>query len=162
MCQARPQARARAWPQAGFELGRGGISTLPRRSRAVRDSAMANVCWRDPSAPVLVDADGPMLDRDGAFTDLMTRATPDAADLRARHVSIVKHAHRESVGVVIEDDGVGFDVRAVLGGPVQNRPGLTVMEERVRPFGAGSVTFESSEGEWTTVFVQLPAGGKAS
>ncbi|MBT3267768.1 hypothetical protein HN371_11470 [Candidatus Poribacteria bacterium] len=31
---------------------------------------------------------------------------------RALHVSDVMLAHRESVGIVIEDDGVGFDVQA--------------------------------------------------
>ena len=80
---------------------------------------------------------------------------------RARHVSIVMHAHRESVGIVIEDDGVGFDVPRVLDGPVQNRFGLTAMQERLRPF-EGSVTFESSKGSGTTVFVQLPLGRKPS
>ena len=74
---------------------------------------------------------------------------------QARHVGVVIHAHPESVAIVIEDDGVGFDIDAVLAGAVQARFGLTAMAERLRPFG-GSVEFESTVGEGTTVFVHIP------
>lgn len=73
----------------------------------------------------------------------------------ADHISIVVHYRPDRLSVIVEDDGVGFDVNAVLSGPVEGRFGLLAMRERLRPFG-GTVTFESQPGEGATVYVSAP------
>jgi two-component system, NarL family, sensor histidine kinase DevS len=75
--------------------------------------------------------------------------------------NIVKHAHAErvsivvtqrdgTVGAVIEDDGRGFDPRRSVDGI-----GLIGMRERVALLD-GSLTIESTEGEGTTLVVEVP------
>ena len=73
----------------------------------------------------------------------------------AANVSVTMQRQQRRLSIIVEDDGKGFDVDAVSAGPVENRFGLLGMEERVRPFG-GRVTFESSPGAGTTVFIELP------
>ena len=79
---------------------------------------------------------------------------------QARNVSVLVTHTTSDLSVIVEDDGVGFDVDAVLAGPVGGRFGLLSMEERVRPFG-GRVNVESAAGVGTAVFIQvaLPAAG---
>jgi len=84
--------------------------------------------------------------------------------------NIVRHARAGNVGVVlrihgaddarvasalIQDDGVGFDVEKVLGGPVEGRFGLLSLQERAKLMG-GQATFESVEGEGSTVLLDVP------
>ena len=71
----------------------------------------------------------------------------------AKHISIVVHYRPDRLSVIVEDDGVGFDVDAVLAGSVEGRFGLLAMQERLRPLG-GTVTFESAPGEGATVYVE--------
>lgn len=63
----------------------------------------------------------------------------------------VGEGHR--VSVLIEDDGVGFDVDAVLSGPVEGRFGLLAMQERARLMG-GETTFSSVLGQGTVVLIE--------
>ncbi len=81
--------------------------------------------------------------------------TNAAHHAEAAHVSITMQRQERRLSIIVEDDSKGFDVDAVSAGPVENRFGLLGMEERVRPFG-GRVTFESSPGAGTTVFIELP------
>jgi signal transduction histidine kinase len=88
------------------------------------------------------------------------RATQDALvnvlqHAQARNVSVLLARTGQELSVIVEDDGVGFDVDAVLAGPVAGRFGLLSMEERVRPFG-GRVNVESADIGGTTVFIQVP------
>ena len=81
--------------------------------------------------------------------------------------NVAKHAHAHSVSVVlsyreasllaiIEDDGKGFDVESVQGSaPIDKRLGLFGMNERAALLG-GRFSVESSPGNGTTVFVDIP------
>lgn len=72
---------------------------------------------------------------------------------RAPHVSISLDQSKGGVAVVIEDDGVGFDVNEV------GRPGhigLIAMRERIQLAG-GRIQIESSTGKGTAVRFWVPA-----
>jgi signal transduction histidine kinase len=82
-------------------------------------------------------------------------------------LNIAGHAQAQSVGVlledraslvvlVVEDDGIGFDVEEVMGSHVlQTNLGLYGMRERASLLG-GTLTIESTPGEGTCVFVEVP------
>jgi len=56
----------------------------------------------------------------------------------------------------VEDDGKGFPVAEVMGSAAKDkRLGLFGMEERAA-LVAGKLTIESTPGEGTTVFVEVP------
>ena len=78
----------------------------------------------------------------------------------------IKHANAENIGIIlekrgnrvlliVEDDGIGFDVEALLKTPARNRRfGLLGMQERVALVG-GSLSIESTPGVGTTVLVHI-------
>jgi signal transduction histidine kinase len=70
---------------------------------------------------------------------------------RARSVSIVLTRRLESVSVIVEDDGVGFEPGRDSGDGI----GLLGMRERVGIFG-GRVVIESHPGAGTTVVAEVP------
>lgn len=72
---------------------------------------------------------------------------------RARHASVVIECRENDVVVVIEDDGVGFDVQAAGRGD-RPRVGLVGMRERAALLG-GTVVVESTP-QGTSVFVTVP------
>lgn len=75
---------------------------------------------------------------------------------KAKNVSIILEKRENRVLVIVEDDGVGFDVEALLKIPATNRRlGLLGMEERVALVG-GSVSIESTLGVGTTVLAHIP------
>ena len=69
----------------------------------------------------------------------------------ARHVSILLTRKNESVSVMIEDDGRGFDPASTRDGGL----GLLGMQERVALLD-GSLVVESSPGTGTTLVLELP------
>jgi PAS domain S-box-containing protein len=74
----------------------------------------------------------------------------------AHGVSIVIQHHPAWAQAIVADDGVGFDVDAVLTGPEsRHHLGLHGMRERAAVLG-GSVTIESATGEGTTVYARIP------
>jgi signal transduction histidine kinase len=86
--------------------------------------------------------------------------------VHAALANVVRHAKASNISVVlrhrggrlhalIEDDGEGFDVDAVVSGPVEGRFGLLAMEERLRPVG-GHLSVESTPGSGTTTYVDVP------
>lgn len=116
-------------------------------------------------------------DRHGISVDIHAEGEPaacphpvKAAVYRVVHAAltnIAQHSHAENVGIVmrsradrllviVEDDGVGFDVDDVLSGPVEGRFGLMAMQERLRPV-SGAVRFESTPGEGTSLFIEVDA-----
>jgi two-component system, chemotaxis family, CheB/CheR fusion protein len=82
--------------------------------------------------------------------------------------NVLKHAGAERVGlllewrdglarVILEDDGAGFDVDAVLASPDKaRRLGVRGMRERVALLG-GELEIESAPGDGTTLYVRVPA-----
>jgi signal transduction histidine kinase len=74
----------------------------------------------------------------------------------ARNVSVLLEERDGTTVVIVEDDGKGFDVEAVMGGAAHSRRlGLRGMEERAALIG-GKLTIESRPGAGTAVFVELP------
>ena len=74
---------------------------------------------------------------------------------KAQNVSIILEKRVNKVLVIIEDDGMGFDVEALLKTPAKNRRfGLLGMQERVALVG-GSLSIESTPGVGTTVLVHI-------
>jgi len=86
--------------------------------------------------------------------------------------NVLKHAHATSVSLIIErrantvhmiveDNGAGFDVAAARStAHIEHRLGLIGMDERVAHLG-GTLTIESAPGSGTTVFVRIPLAADA-
>ena len=79
-----------------------------------------------------------------------------ARHAEATSVSVLLEKRGQSVALVVEDDGKGFDVGQVMGSrPGVENLGLYGMQERAALLG-GTVVIESSPGRGTSVFVELP------
>jgi signal transduction histidine kinase len=79
-----------------------------------------------------------------------------AKHAKATNVSVVVERKAHSVIAIVEDDGRGFDVRAVLDSPQQEgKLGLHGMRERAELLG-GRLQLESTPGSGTSVFVEIP------
>ena len=108
-----------------------------------------------------VDATGPRLPRlPEAVETGLYRVVQEALANASKHaspktVSVLIHRNPSEVRLVIEDDGKGFDASAPLS---QGKVGLVGIRERVHLIG-GSVTFESSPGQGTTICVSVPVPG---
>ena len=74
----------------------------------------------------------------------------------ARTVSLILERSDDRIGLIIEDDGCGFDVETVMKNPAKEQSlGLLGMEERVALVG-GNLTIESARGKGTSVYVRIP------
>jgi signal transduction histidine kinase len=73
----------------------------------------------------------------------------------ARSVSVVLEARRGSVTLIVEDDGRGFDPARLITERNERSLGIFGMRERATLLG-GSLTLESSPGDGTSVFVEIP------
>ncbi len=78
---------------------------------------------------------------------------------RARHVEVILERRSDSVLLVIEDDGIGFDAN---GGARGRGFGLVGMQERAALVGVGTLEIESSPGKGTTVLVRIAVPGGTS
>ena len=75
---------------------------------------------------------------------------------QASRVHIIYNVEKTTVEMVIEDDGVGFDIESVLHSErPSNSLGLYNMQERVILLG-GSFEIRSSIGKGTSVFIRIP------
>jgi PAS domain S-box-containing protein len=72
----------------------------------------------------------------------------------ATTVSVLTQFSNDSVSILVEDDGRGFDTAAVLEGPVEGRFGLLAMQERAQMF-QGELTIDSTPGEGTAVILEV-------
>jgi PAS domain S-box-containing protein len=80
----------------------------------------------------------------------------------AHRVSLILERHADRVFAIVEDDGSGFDVEAVMCEPIKKRGlGLLGMRERVALVD-GTLNIEASPGVGTTVFVRIPTPPDAS
>lgn len=76
---------------------------------------------------------------------------------RAQSVSVILENRASKVSVIVEDDGIGFDVEELMKTPARNRRfGLLGMQERVMLVG-GTLNIESTPGVGTTVLVHIDA-----
>ncbi len=76
----------------------------------------------------------------------------------ARNISVVLERSGENFLVIIEDDGVGFDVDEVMKSALaQEKFGLFGMEERAVLIG-GQLTIESEPYVGTTIYLKIPIG----
>jgi PAS domain S-box-containing protein len=84
-----------------------------------------------------------------------------AKHAKAQHVDVILERHDDSVFLIVEDDGVGFDP-GEAGAPASGGFGLLGMQERAALVGA-SLQIESTVGQGTTIFVRMaaPPGGPA-
>jgi signal transduction histidine kinase len=71
----------------------------------------------------------------------------------AGNVSILLERRLDHVSLIIEDDGVGFDVEQAFG--AVNRVGLTGMRERAF-FVGGTLEIESEPGSGATIVIRIP------
>jgi signal transduction histidine kinase len=80
---------------------------------------------------------------------------------QATSVSLIIERRTNAVQMIVEDDGVGFDVEvARRTAHTTHRLGMIGMDERVAQLG-GTLTIESSPGSGTTVFVRMPLADAA-
>ncbi len=79
---------------------------------------------------------------------------------RATSIDVMAVFHEESVGVVVQDNGVGFDVTSGHA-PSPGHFGLEGMRERMRQIG-GTVMIESRPGDGTTITATAPVGVAAT
>ena len=79
-----------------------------------------------------------------------------AKHARAKKIKIRLEYKKKKIGVLIEDDGIGFHPDRVLSETPQGKGvGLLGMRERVIFLG-GSFSIQSREGQGTSIFVELP------
>lgn len=75
----------------------------------------------------------------------------------ASHVQVNLDLSSATIGIIVEDDGSGFDLdEAVAGAKERKTLGITTLQQRVDMLG-GTIDFESSLGRGTKVTVEIPA-----
>jgi PAS domain S-box-containing protein len=90
------------------------------------------------------------------FRTVQEALTNVAKHSAAQSVSVILERRPGSVGVIVEDDGAGFDpAAATASGARTRRIGLVGMRERVELLG-GTLEVESAPGAGTTLFIRLP------
>lgn len=77
-----------------------------------------------------------------------------AKHARAKHVTITVSAQEGKLGLVVSDDGTGFDPEVVLSRPDSGRWGLITMRERAQASG-GTLTIDSAPGKGTRIIVSI-------
>jgi signal transduction histidine kinase len=92
----------------------------------------------------------------GAFHVVREAVTNAIKTGRAQNVAIDVRDATRAVSVLVEDDGVGFDVAAVLAGySSRGSLGLLQMRESARQIG-GRLTIDSSPGHGTKIELHVP------
>jgi signal transduction histidine kinase len=74
---------------------------------------------------------------------------------RASHVAVILAHRADGIGLIVEDDGCGFDL-AQLDAGLERHIGITGMRERAA-LVSGSAEIETAPGKGTTVLVHVPA-----
>jgi signal transduction histidine kinase len=76
-----------------------------------------------------------------------------AKHARAENVAVLLDGHSGRVSLIVEDDGLGFDMKQTIG--PRSRFGLDGMRERASLLG-GTLDIESHPGRGTTVVARIP------
>jgi len=98
----------------------------------------------------------------GAFTVIRESANNALKTGRAPNVTIDLYDEPDAVVAVVEDDGNGFDVSAVLGNyATRGSLGLLQMRESARLIGA-QLSIDSSPGNGTRIRLRIPWSASAS
>ncbi len=93
----------------------------------------------------------------GAFTIIREAANNAVKTGRAPHVNIDVYDEPDAVIALVEDDGQGFDVAAVLGSySSRGSLGMLQMRESARLIGA-QLSIDSSPGNGTRIRLRIPA-----
>ena len=93
-----------------------------------------------------------------AFRLVQEALSNAAKHSEATQVMVTVQASDSMLRVEIEDDGKGFDVKALLEGPATGKSlGLLGMQERARMLG-GEFSIQSSQGQGTRVRLWMPVG----
>ena len=79
-----------------------------------------------------------------------------AKHARAGNVAVLLDGHSGRVSLIVEDDGLGFDMNQPIG--PRSRFGLVGMRERASLLG-GTLDIESHPGRGTTVVARIPVAG---
>ena len=75
---------------------------------------------------------------------------------KANCVNIIMISAGKQMSIMVEDDGIGFDTKAVLGkDPSKSHLGLIGMQERVALLN-GTLRIESERGRGTTILAKIP------
>lgn len=113
----------------------------------------------------VIGEDGKRLSREVETT--LYRIIQESLTNVARHSGsrkasiLVKFAER-SLTAVLEDNGVGFDLKEIRTGQAKkSRLGLYGMEERIALVG-GAFTIETAPGAGTHIYIEVPISGAAS
>ncbi len=81
---------------------------------------------------------------------------------KATSVNLIIDRRADAVHMIVEDDGVGFDVAVIRqSAHIEHRLGLIGMHERVAQLG-GTLTIESALNGGTSIFVRLPLAAYAT
>jgi signal transduction histidine kinase len=80
----------------------------------------------------------------------------------AKHVSILLNRHLSDIQMVVEDDGIGVELRSdPKTAPSSFHLGLYGMSERVSMLG-GTIAIESARRKGTTIHVRIPLERKTT
>jgi signal transduction histidine kinase len=124
--------------------------------RYARDYASRYNISLDFHAAALEDKRLPPQEEIALYRIVQEALTNVAKHAGARNVSVLLEERNGTTVIIVEDDGQGFDVAAVMGSAGQSRRlGLLGMEERAALIG-GKLTIESRPGAGTAVFVEVP------
>jgi signal transduction histidine kinase len=95
-----------------------------------------------------------------AVTNYLFRAAKELMNNAVRHgqpseISVSTHWEQHSLRLVVDDDGKGFDVAAVLSPRDRQGLGLHAMRDRLGSMG-GRLHMESTTGQGSRVIIELP------
>lgn len=76
-----------------------------------------------------------------------------ARHAQAKNASILVEQRQNSVRVIVEDDGIGFDPASLA--HREHGLGLQGIRERAQLFG-GKLTIESQPGQGSSLFIEIP------
>ncbi len=128
---------------------------------------LANSFAKYQQIPITLDVDGldPELPKESQrliYRIIQEALTNISRHAGAKQICIAAERHGGTITFVIQDDGRGFDVEAVLARRATDRGmGLATMAERARILG-GTIQIDSTPGQGTTVAFTVPIRREAA